>query len=138
MSEETDADARSPRRVIERYYGELYNQHRLDLAPTLIAAETWRYSPGAAEMLTIDQTMARLEAFFERFPEAHFEHGVCVVDGDKVASAWNGHLTLRSGRQIETSGIEIFRVVDGKIVETWNQDPPGNAGFWPASGNGKL
>jgi ketosteroid isomerase-like protein len=53
---------------------------------------------------------------------------VTVAAGDKVAVAWNGRSTQTNGKSYEFSGIEIFRVVDGRIVEIWNSKEAG--GLW--------
>ena len=54
-----------------------------------------------------------------------------LVDGDKVAVAWNGYCTKPDGEVQQLYGIEIFRVVAGKIVEIWNsKEWPG---LWQAS-----
>ena len=130
----TDApQADPPTRVVERYLHELYNEHRLDLASELIAAETWRHTPGGVVMLTMGQTIDRLRAFLEKYPGIHFASSVTIAEGERVTAVWNGMLTTRSGRRVDVAGIEIFRVVDGKIVEVWNQDPPGSPGLWEPS-----
>ena len=43
-----------------------------------------------------------------------------LIDGDKVALAWNGVCTKPDGEVLELYGIEIFRVCDGRIVDIWN------------------
>jgi predicted SnoaL-like aldol condensation-catalyzing enzyme len=48
-----------------------------------------------------------------------FDNVVVVDDGAHVASAYN--ITFGNGDAVQTvSGIEVFRVVNGKITETWN------------------
>lgn len=122
---------RSPREVVDLYIYELYNQRRLDLIPDLIAAETWRHKPGKVERLTLEQSMKRLHDLLELCVEIRFDNAVTVSEGDKVAIAWNGWSRQTNGKSYELAGVEIFRVVDGKIVEVWNSREA--AGLWQPS-----
>lgn len=45
---------------------------------------------------------------------------VVITQGDLVSVAWNGFSTQTSGKSYEFAAVELFRVVDGKIVEIWN------------------
>ena len=124
----------SPRSVIERYLDTLYSQHRLDLVEELIAPETWRHTPGGLTKLTLEESKARIGDFMDKFPEMHFESSVMVVEGEYVTSLWRANLTTKkNGKKLDVSGIEVFRVVEGKIVEAWNQDPAGSVGLWQDS-----
>lgn len=133
MTPDAPTTVDTPVRVVERYLHELYNEHRLDLASELMAPETWRHTPGNVTKLTMEQTVERLRAFLDKYPGIGFESSVTIAEGERVTAVWNGKLTTRSGRQVDVAGIEIFRVVDGKIVEVWNQDPPGGNGLWQPS-----
>ena len=123
--------ARSPREVVDLYIYQLYNQRRLDLVRELIAPVTWRHKPGKLERLDLDQSMKRLSDLLDLCPEIRFDNSLVLADGDKVAIAWNGWTRQTSGKSYELAGIEIFRVVDGKIVEVWNAREA--AGLWQAS-----
>jgi hypothetical protein len=37
-----------------------------------------------------------------------------------VTCAWNANLTPRAGATIAYSAVELFRIVDDRIVEVWN------------------
>ena len=124
----------TPRQVIKRYLDTLYNQHRLDLVDELIAEETWRHTPGGLKKLTLAESKARIGAFMDQFPKMEFESSVMVVEGEYVTSVWRAKVTTKkNGKNLELSGIEVFRVVNGKIVEAWNQDPAGGVGLWQDS-----
>ncbi|MBE2244917.1 MAG: ester cyclase [Burkholderiaceae bacterium] len=44
-----------------------------------------------------------------------------LVDGDKVATRMTAHVKVRAtGEPVTLIGINIARIVDGKIVEEWN------------------
>lgn len=118
----------SPRDVVTRYLDVLYNQRRLDLIPELIADPTWRHKAGEVRKLTMDETVERLEATLDLCPELHFDVALLHEGGDLVTVAWNGRSTQRDGQSYTYCGIEIFRVVDGKITEIWNSRE--TSGHW--------
>lgn len=121
------SDARD---TVTRYLDVLYNQRRLDLIPDLIADPTWRHHAGEVKQLTMAETVERLEATLELCPVLHFDVALMHVGGDMVTVAWNGRSTQVNGKSYVYCGIEIFRVVEGKIVEIWNSRETG--GHWEA------
>ena len=119
------------RDVVTRYLDVLYNQRRLDLIPELIADPTWRHKAGEVVCLSMAETVNRLQSTLDLCPELHFDTVVMHDDGVMVTVNWNGRSTQRDGRSYEYCGIEVFRVVDGKIVEIWNSRETG--GHWQPS-----
>jgi predicted ester cyclase len=69
-----------------------------------------------------------LERLRSSFPDISFTEAVLIADGDKVATMWTleGTHTERyrdlepTGRRIKVSGIQIDRLEDGMVVESWN------------------
>lgn len=114
------AKTRTPVEVVNTYLDVLYNQRRLDLIPDLIADPTWRHAPGAVHCLSMAESIERLTRLLDLCPVLRFETSVMVAEGSLVTTAWNGWSTQTSGKSYEMAGIEIFRVVDGRIVEIWN------------------
>ena len=51
-------------------------------------------------------------------PGVTFENVVLTVDGEYVTSVF----TMRWDGNRETAGIEVFRVEDGLITETWTAE----------------
>lgn len=41
-------------------------------------------------------------------------------DGEHVTIVYDSTMTNADGSRIPVAGIEVFRVVDGKITEAWN------------------
>jgi ketosteroid isomerase-like protein len=130
----TDAFSTAPgsaRATVERYLDVLYNERRLDLIPELIADPTWRHKAGEVRSLTLAETIERLQATLDLCPVLRFDTVVLHDDGTMVTVNWNGSSTQRDGRAFEYCGIEVFRVVEGKIVEIWNSRETG--GHWQPS-----
>lgn len=122
---------RTARETVTTYLDVLYNQRRLDLIPALIADPTWRHHAGEVKQLDIAATIARLEATLELCPVLRFETAMMHDDGMMVTVAWNGNSTQRNGKSYVYCGIEVFRVVDGLIVEIWNSRE--TSGHWHPS-----
>ncbi len=129
--QDPDRHDRSARGTVRRYLDVLYNERRLDLIPALIADPTWRHKAGEVQSLTITETIERLQATLDLCPVLHFDSVVLHDDATMVTVNWNGSSTQRDGRSFEYCGIEVFRVVDGKIVEIWNSRETG--GHWQPS-----
>ena len=119
------------RDVVTRYLDVLYNERRLDLIPDLIADPTWRHHAGDVKSLTIAETVARLEATLELCPVLRFETAMLAATDEMVTVAWNGSSTQHNGKSYVYCGIEVFRVLHGKIVEIWNSRETG--GHWQPS-----
>ena len=118
----------SARAVVTRYLDVLYNQRRLDLVPELIADPTWRHKAGEVKPLTRAETLERLQRTLELCPELQFDTAMMHDDGSFVTVAWNGRSTQHDAKSYVYCGIEVFRVVDGKIAEIWNSRETG--GHW--------
>ncbi len=113
--------------IIRRYYEDLWNRWDLVIADELIAADiAFRGSLGV--------TVRGLEGFKRyvamvraAFPDFHNAVEDLIAEGDKVGA----RLTYRgthagelfgvfpTGRQVMYSGIAIFRIAGGKIVDGW-------------------
>jgi predicted ester cyclase len=63
---------------------------------------------------------ARIVAFRAMFPDVVFAIEDQMIDGDKVATRLTARGTHQTtGRHTVLTGINISRIVDGKIVEEW-------------------
>ncbi|MEO5899525.1 MAG: nuclear transport factor 2 family protein [Ilumatobacteraceae bacterium] len=109
----------------------LDNERRFDLIPELIADPTCRHKAGEVRSLTFAERIVRLQATLDLCPVLRFDTVVLHDDGTMVTVNWNGGSTQRDGRAFEYCGIEVFRVVEGKIVEIWNSRETG--GHWQPS-----
>ena len=121
---------RTARQTVTTYLDVLYNQRRLDLIPELIADPTWRHHAGEVKALDLAATIARLQATLDLCPVLQFETAMIHDDGTMVTVAWNGNSTQENGKSYVYCGIEVFRVLDGRIVEIWNSRE--TSGHWLA------
>jgi predicted ester cyclase len=128
-----------PKRYIEQLYEEVVNQGNVDAfekyyAPTWIIHRPW----GSEGFETSKKGIAGL---LRAFPDLRISVAECGAFGDKVVA----RCTLRgtssgavpafgpAGRQLDQWWIEIDRLENGKIVETWSAyDRLGVTGSPPA------
>lgn len=122
--------------VVRKYLDVLYNERRLDLVAELISEPTWRHHAGECKQLTIDESLQRLEDTLDLCPVLHFETSMLAQQGDMVTVCWNGNSTQKDGNSYVYCGIEVFRVVDGKITEIWNSRETGGHWLPPVTRNG--
>ena len=73
-------------------------------------------------MLTHDQAVKRIVDHWEMFDELRFDLNLVVAgdDGEHVAIVYQSPMRLKDGTHVDVGSMEIFRVVDGRIVEVWN------------------
>jgi predicted SnoaL-like aldol condensation-catalyzing enzyme len=104
---------------LQRYTDDVYIARNPEAARKYIADPCLRHEHGHLVTMSISENVARIGDFLARAQRMDFDNVVVVQDDTHVASAYN--ITFGSGDSVQTvSGIEIFRVVDGKITETWN------------------
>lgn len=113
--------------AVIRHYVALINSHQYEGLRDVLAAD-FKLHLGN-EVLDRDQTIEISKSVFESFPD--FNHTIEDVfsSGDRVAlrvidrgtqaGAFQG--IAASGRKIEIGQISIYRMVDGRIAEVWEQ-----------------
>jgi predicted SnoaL-like aldol condensation-catalyzing enzyme len=113
--------SRTAREVVELYNYSLWNQRDFELADELIAETIIRHEVGESHVLTREQARKRVEDYWDMMDSLHFDLKIVVAsdDGEHVAIVYDSAMT-KDDDQINVGGIEVFRVVDGQIVEVWN------------------
>jgi predicted ester cyclase len=96
--------------------------------------ELWNHTGNldAAEELFVPDLVeaAKQEAadFREGFPDVVSTIEDLIAEGDKVVARWRSRATHRgeymgiapTGKEVEFTGISIYRIEAGKIAESWN------------------
>lgn len=108
----------------QRYTDEVYTARDAEAARRFIADPCLRHESGELITMALDDNVARIEGYFQKFADLHFTNKLLVHDGEYVTTCFD--MDLGGGQVL--SGIEVLRVVDGKIAETWNSHPA--AGAW--------
>ena len=116
---------------LQRYTEEVYLARDPEAAARFIADPCLRHEPGELVVMSLADNIARIRGFLESAPELAFSNAVVVEQGEFLVSCYNIRIGAGDDDSEGTtviSGVEMFRVVDGKITETWNS--PAQAGAW--------
>ena len=112
--------------VVRRFYEQMNNERKLELAPELFTADHRFHDPqvpagdGPAGIATAVSA-------YQTGVDGHWEIEEMFSAGDRVVVRWTGSGTHvaemngipPTGRSIEVDAISIHRVAGGKIAETW-------------------
>lgn len=113
---------RSAREVVELYNLVVWNQRDFALAEELMGDNVIRHEVGEALVLTHDEAVKRIVDHWEMFNELRFDLNLVVAgdDGEHVAIVYQSPMKMKDGTVVDVGSMEIFRVVDGRIVEVRN------------------
>lgn len=113
---------RSAREVVELYNVVVWNHRDFALAEELMGDTVIRHDVEGATTLTHEQAVRRIVDHWELFETIRFDLNLVVAgdDGEHVAIVYQSPMRLKDGTETTIGSMEIFRVVDGRIVEVWN------------------
>jgi steroid delta-isomerase-like uncharacterized protein len=118
----------SPDELVRRFFSEVFNDGKTDAVEVFIHSDHRNHDPTAREVPAGPEGVRRLvELYRSAFPDIRFEHDEVITVGDKVAHRWTFTGTHRgeimgvepTGRSVMVQGIEMNRIADGKIAESW-------------------
>lgn len=121
VSEETN------KRMIQRYYDDLWNRWDLAVADELISSEiTFRGSLGVS-VRGLEDFKGYMRSVRAVFPDFHNSIEDLIAEGDRVVArltyrgTHKGELfgIVPTGRQVVYAGVAMFRITGGKIVDGW-------------------
>ena len=114
--------SRTAREVVEQYNLVVWNTRDIALAEELLGDSVIRHEVGEAVVLTHDEAVKRVVDHLEMFSSIRFDLNLVVAgdDGEHVAIVYQSPMTLNDGTKVDVGSMEIFRVVDGRIIEVWN------------------
>ncbi len=111
-----------------RLVEEGFNRGRVELLDEFIHPDLVEHSNTPQMPTGLEAMKQRLVAIREAFPDAHLDIEDLAASADTVWWRWRFTATHRgefmgvaaTGRKIDTSGVNIERIADGKIVEHWS------------------
>jgi steroid delta-isomerase-like uncharacterized protein len=115
-------DPEENKAIVIRYVEEAWNQQNLELLAELLNPDVVDGS-----LVGIEAQKQFMTAYFTGFPDIHLTVEDLIAEGDKVVHRWLSSGTHQgelmgipaSGNYVTSSGITIYRLADGKIVEFW-------------------
>ena len=113
---------RTAREVVELYNLVVWNKRDYALAEELLGDTVIRHEVGEAKTLTHEEAVNRIVDMWEVSEELRFDLNLVVAGDDQehVAIVYESPIKLKDGTETTVGSMEIFRVVDGRIVEVWN------------------
>ncbi|NIO11529.1 MAG: DUF4440 domain-containing protein [Deltaproteobacteria bacterium] len=120
MSEENKA-------LILRQLEEVMNKHNPDAIDEFYAPDLVYHNAPPGIPPTREGVKAQVAMYMGAFPDTKVTSDFLVAEGDKVVIRWTATGTHTgdlgeipaTGKRTKTTGIAIFRVAGGKIVEEW-------------------
>lgn len=114
--------------IIRRLLQECFNQHNVDVYFEFYSGAFVQRTPALGQ-LGAEAHRQLLVSVFAAFPDAHWTVVDQIGEGEKVVTRWTLVAThsgtfmgiVPSGKQLITGGISIDHIVDGKIVEEWEE-----------------
>jgi steroid delta-isomerase-like uncharacterized protein len=115
--------------LVRRFYEEVWDRGNVEFAQEVFTDDYLRHdlrptaaAPGPQGQLQI------AAAFRAAFPDLRWHVDLLLAEGDLVAGQWTASGTntgpwagmAATGRHATFSGVNIFRIRDGKVVEIWN------------------
>jgi steroid delta-isomerase-like uncharacterized protein len=115
--------------VIRRFCEEVWNKGNLDVMKEIFAADYVRHDLRPGTPPPGPEGQKKIAADFRgAFPDLHTTVDLMVAEGDMVVVRWTTEGTNTgpwggippTGKQARFSGVNIFRMKNGKVVEIWN------------------
>jgi steroid delta-isomerase-like uncharacterized protein len=115
------------KRIIQRFYAEIYNQGDLGVADELVAVGYVNHYPAPGEASGLEGFKAFVAYLRRAFADFQITVEDQIAEGDKVVTRFTisgrheGEFAgfPPSGRRISVPGIAIHRIIDGQIREGW-------------------
>jgi steroid delta-isomerase-like uncharacterized protein len=128
MIEAGGTASRSPEETVRAFFEAVFNEGRLDAIEDFVTLDHANHDPTAPPVPAGPQGVRQLvENYREAFPDLAFSIEDIFACGDRVAHRWTftgtheGEMlgVAPTGRRVEVTGIELNRIVDGKIADSW-------------------
>jgi steroid delta-isomerase-like uncharacterized protein len=128
-------DTEETKAVVRRAYVDGMNRRDMAVIRQSFSADYVNHFPaGQGEVRGIDDFTRTLGDFLDAFTDLVFTIDDVLAEGERVALRWSARgihtgnyrgipptvVIPATGREISFSATDIYRVVDGQIVEEWN------------------
>jgi steroid delta-isomerase-like uncharacterized protein len=124
------ADSDDDNRAVARRFGEeVWGQGDMEAADAVLADDFVEHHPAPGQPPGREGHKQVVELWRTAFPDLTLTVDDLFADGAKVALRWTARGTHRgalmglppTGRQVTLTGIDVLRIVDGRIAERWGE-----------------
>ena len=114
--------------IVRRWSEELWSRGALGVADQVVSPDYVRHDPGDPFPARGPEDVKRIVRMLRgMLPDLQIEVETLVAEGDMVVSRYTatatdtvGYMGMPpTGKRIRTAAMQMFRVADGKIVESW-------------------
>jgi steroid delta-isomerase-like uncharacterized protein len=115
--------------VARRFGEEVWGQGDVDAADEVLAEDFIEHNPAPGQGTGRGGHKQVIKLWRAAFPDLTIAVDDLLVEGDRVALRWTAHATHQgelmgmpaTGRPVTLTGIDILRIVDGRIAERWGE-----------------
>ena len=116
------------KKLSKRLFEEVWNKGNLDIIEEFIASD-YIIHMGSKDLIGVDRYKNFIRAYRRAFPDISYTVDDLIAEDDKVVERWTARGTHKgeiwgippTNKKLIVSGIDIVRIVDGKMVERWGQ-----------------
>jgi steroid delta-isomerase-like uncharacterized protein len=120
MSEENKA-------IVRRLLEQVWNEHRVDLVEEFFAEDVVQHIVGMPPVSGLEGAKEMTAMGLNAFPDIQLTIDDEIAEGDTVVFRWSMSGTHQgelfgvpaTGKQVTRSGVTIYRLANGRIVELW-------------------
>lgn len=117
--------AQDNKAVARRFWEEVWNKGNLNAITDIVADDVVVHVRDEEDLHGFDGVRDWVNTYRSAIPDLRFTIEEPIAEGDKVATSWTGTGTHKgnlmgipaTGKAATVSGINIFRIVGGKITE---------------------
>jgi steroid delta-isomerase-like uncharacterized protein len=115
--------------LVQRFFDEMCNQRKLDIADELFVSEHAYHDPQIPEAGPGPEGMKQVISTYQTaFPDSFWHVIETLVAGNDIITRWRATGTQKNelqgiaptGKPVEVQGIWIHRIANNKIAESWN------------------
>lgn len=115
--------------LIQRFYDEVINGGNLAAIDDIFSEDVVDHAAGRKQNSGIGGIRESIQSLRNAFPDINANSEFMISEGDLIAERWVSAGTHRgrftgvppTGKQITVTGINIYRIQDGKIAERWQE-----------------
>jgi steroid delta-isomerase-like uncharacterized protein len=113
--------------VVRRFLDEVISKGNMAALEETCAADLVWHGGSVGEFRSLTEFKQGISPFFSAFPDLRVTADDVLSEGDKVVCRYTWHGTHRgdffgvpaTSRRVTVSGMSVYRVAGGKIVEEW-------------------